>query len=97
MKNLLNWLENWFESQSDGDWEHHYGIKIETIDNPGWSVTIDLNYTNFENLDIDYKLYELSEDDWYGVSVKNKIFKGVGDINKLEFLILKFKEIIESS
>jgi hypothetical protein len=28
-------LEAWYASRCDGEWEHGYGISIETLDNPG--------------------------------------------------------------
>ncbi|MEW1657997.1 Imm53 family immunity protein [Streptomyces sp. NPDC093707] len=37
----LSSLTAWYTSQCDGDREHEYGIRIETLDNPGWSVEID--------------------------------------------------------
>ena len=36
----LNWINGWFQSNCDGDWEHGFGITIETLDNPGWCVKI---------------------------------------------------------
>jgi hypothetical protein len=44
----LDRMAEWFRSQCDGDWEHGQGIRIETLDNPGWSVTIDLRGTKLE-------------------------------------------------
>ena len=41
-QNILIWLQNWYDKQCDGDWEHTYGIQIGTMDNPGWSVKISL-------------------------------------------------------
>ena len=35
-------LETFYASCCDGDWEHQYGVKIETLDNPGWDVHVDL-------------------------------------------------------
>jgi hypothetical protein len=32
----LNELQVWYGAQCNGSWEHTYGIKIETLDNPGW-------------------------------------------------------------
>ncbi len=37
----LQWLERWFAAQVDGTWEHQFGVKLETCDNPGWWVRID--------------------------------------------------------
>lgn len=38
----LQELQRWYRSQCNGDWEHSYGVKIDTLDNPGWSVTVEL-------------------------------------------------------
>lgn len=35
---MNDWLSNWHKLNCNGDWEHTYGIKIETLDNPGWLV-----------------------------------------------------------
>ncbi|MFJ5673999.1 Imm53 family immunity protein [Streptomyces sp. NPDC093097] len=37
----LSSLTAWYTCQCDGDWEHEYGIRIETLGNPGWSVEIE--------------------------------------------------------
>ena len=44
----LLWLQSWFSEHCVGDWQHFYGIKIETLDNPGWHVSIDLRETPLE-------------------------------------------------
>src|SRR5713226_7835308 len=38
-------LEKWYRQQCNGDWEHSWGIKIDTLDNPGWTIEINLNET----------------------------------------------------
>lgn len=42
MLNDLEWLCDWYRQQCDGDWEHEFGVAIDTLDNPGWSLRIDL-------------------------------------------------------
>ena len=91
---MIEWLQDWYEKQCDGDWEHGYGIRIETIDNPGWSVEIDLNDTEFSISDFQYKLFEKSESDWVGFEVNENVFAGVGDPLKLNIIISVFKEVI---
>jgi hypothetical protein len=44
----FNRLCNWYSAQCDGDWEHTYGIKLETLDNPGWTLEIDLSDTELQ-------------------------------------------------
>jgi hypothetical protein len=37
----LTWLMRWYLAECNGDWEHSYGVRVETLDNPGWSLKID--------------------------------------------------------
>jgi len=96
MQEILSWIQDWYASQCNGDWEHSYGIEITTIDNPGWFITIDLEDTNLELIDSDSEVFERSETDWYFYKFKNKKFEASGDPEKLEFLLMKFKEVAES-
>lgn len=91
--NILKWLQEWYLSECNGDWEHSFGIKIDTVDNPGWHVTIDLKETSLENLNIEYTLVEKSEDDWYGHKVENSKYIATCDPLKLEFILEIFKKI----
>jgi len=60
----LHRLQSWYLNQCDGDWEHDAGITIESLDNPGWSVTINVQGTSLAALPFPpYKL-ERSEHDW---------------------------------
>lgn len=88
---VLNWLIEWYKSNCDGDWEHSYGIKIETLDNPGWLVKIDLSETKLE--DKEFKSIKVlnNKDDWLFGKVKDNIFHGIGDIYKLEKILELFK------
>ncbi len=52
--NALEELQNWYLSECNEDWEHSYGVKIETLDNPGWSVTINLEDTYLETIEFTY-------------------------------------------
>jgi hypothetical protein len=38
----LEWLQEWYSRQCNGEWEHSGGVRIETIDNPGWWVRVSL-------------------------------------------------------
>jgi hypothetical protein len=42
-------IEQWYEAQCNGEWEHSHGVKIDTLDNPGWRVLIDLRDTRKQN------------------------------------------------
>jgi hypothetical protein len=34
-EDLLEWLMRWYAAHCDGEWEHTYGVVIDTLDNPG--------------------------------------------------------------
>lgn len=92
---MLKKIEKLFNQQCDGDWEHEYGIKIETLDNPGWNVKIDLTNLNKKIPNVEWKLYENSENDWYGYKINDNCFEASGDVFKLEFLINLFFNVVK--
>lgn len=91
----INQLMNWYASNCDDEWEHTFSIKIQTIDNPGWSFKADIVDTEVEGK----ATFEESiddDDDWYSIKSDGKTFKGYGDPKKLGFLLDKFAEFIKS-
>ena len=93
---MINWIQNWFSNQCDCNWEHENRIKIETIDNPGWNVEINFNYTNLKIQNINWEFYESSETKWIGFSINDNIFKGSGDSLRLNSIIKIFKLLSEN-
>lgn len=86
-KTLLDWIQNWYYKQCDGDWEHDTNFTIETIDNPGWSVFINLEGTNLENKIFHEKSIEIDNENWVYCRVENNQFKGTcGPQNLTELL-----------
>lgn len=86
-ENLIIWLQNWFQSNCNGDWEHGCTIKIANLDNPGWYVYIDLEGTDMENIIFQTVDIEKSETDWIFCQVECLQFKGTcGSLNLLEML-----------
>lgn len=92
---ILNWLIEWYSSQCDGDWEHCYGVKIYTADNPGWCVDIDILGTSVEGKEFSLFQYDNGDADWIICKVKDGRFIGAGDSSKLEEIIQIFKEWVE--
>lgn len=84
---VLKELNKWFESNCDGDWEHSYGIKIETLDNPGWIVYINLYDTYLDDAPFEEIAIDNGENDWLSCKVKDYIFIGMGDTKKLETIL----------
>ncbi|MFT3822671.1 MAG: immunity 53 family protein [Chitinophagaceae bacterium] len=94
-ENILKWLQKWFKSQCDGNWEFENVCQITSVSNPGWYISIDLAYTGLENIKLDVGTIRNGDDDWYYYLIKDKKFKAAGDLEKLKFLLYKFKEIVE--
>jgi len=93
---MINWIQNWYKENCDGEWEHHQGIKVETLDNPGWNVEINFNFTNTKISNENWKVYEFSENDWIGYSIIDNIFNASGDPLKLNVILKIFKLITEN-
>jgi hypothetical protein len=86
-ENDFEWLLNWHQSQCDGDWEHSAGIHIDTIDNPGWSISINLEGTELEQKKFQKIKIDNSETDWLRCFIEDHSFKGCcGSLNFLEVL-----------
>jgi hypothetical protein len=83
-------LQKWYRSQCNGDWEHTYGVKINTLDNPGWSLTIDLVGTNLADRSFT-KINRLSDDaSWLVCEVRDSRFEGRSGSLMLEELVKIF-------
>ena len=88
-KSLIQRIQDWYKNNCDSNWEHNFGFKIETLDNPGWSVEIDLEDTSLEEGKF-YKKIENGENDWLIIKTENKQFIGMGDPYKLNEIFRTF-------
>jgi len=88
---MIAWLSEWYKSNCDGDWEHYYGIKIDTLDNPGWKVDIDLVDTYLEDVEFNKVQIYIDDLNWIHCSVADRVFKGGGSIDKLEEILKIFR------
>lgn len=89
--NTLKWLQNWYYENCNGNWEHSYGVKIDTVDNPGWSVEINLAETYLEHTPFDSIEEERSDEDWFYCNVRDGVFHGAGGATNLEEILIHFK------
>ena len=94
--NVMNWLEEWYKSKCDGEWEHSCGVKINTLDNPGWFVKIDLVDTDLENKRFETVEIDNSDNDWMVCRVNSNIFEGFGNTSKLQGILEVFKDWVIS-
>ena len=93
--NSMRLLQQWYADQCDGDWELSFGIQIQTLDNPGWLVTVDLAETDWWEIRLDRVRVERSEYDWVQHEVVDSKFVGGGGINNLAEIINLFLEIVD--
>lgn len=95
-QNVLKWLQEWYQQYCDGDWEHNETIKIHTIDNPGWRLTIDLEGTVCEDKIFNTFEKDTTEHDWYHCFLRDGKFEGAGGPFNLLDILSTFKEWAES-
>lgn len=90
-------LQQWYAAECNGDWEHSYGIVIETLDNPGWSVEIDLEETPLACRARPELRKQISEEDWLHIEISDSKFVGAGDPTKLLSILSAFIEFKNST
>lgn len=88
--NTLQELQQWYRLQCDGDWEHHYGVKVDTLDNPGWSVTVDLSGTELAGRPFAEVRRLEHETDWIHCQVRDGKFEGRGGPLMLDEILRVF-------
>ncbi len=90
MGDTLEQLQEWFADHCDGDWEHGNGVKIDSLDNPGWSLAISLAGTPLEGKTIEKVRHERSEADWIWLWVEEDVFNGCGGAGNLREIVSAF-------
>lgn len=91
----LHQLQAWVKMQCNGDWEHSNGISIQSCDNPGWWVKIDLKGTALEGKP--FAMIKRGDVDsldpqppWLHCYVEGCVFNGAGDVESLETILELF-------
>lgn len=95
-ENRLRELQHWFAAHCDGAREHHHGISIETTDNPGWWVRIDLQHTELADEcfttiahNVDPNGFQLGPH-WMMCRLRDGQWHGAGDETRLEEILSIF-------
>lgn len=84
----LSWLCSFYARHCNDDWEHRYGVRIETVDNPGWLVEIDLAGTALADAAFDEVRFDEGEDgDWYTVHGQERKLAAAGSPDRLGTLL----------
>ena len=94
--NTLMRLQAWHTRQCNGVWEHSSGVHIESCDNPGWWVKINLLGTPLQGRafmeiaeGVDAQRFAQNRQ-WIVCRVKGDIWHGAGDETKLEYILDTF-------
>jgi hypothetical protein len=89
---------DWYAERCDGDWEHSHGIKLETLDNPGWRLRVDLEDTDYEDRTLERITRALESDiSWLDCVVAEKQFRAACGIRDLPEVISILRAWIERS
>lgn len=91
----LSRLQEWYSDQCDEDWEHSYGVKIDTLDNPGWMLTIDLNDTGLSGSLMRREIIQRTEQDWIQREIADEKYVACGGAYNLEEMIEAFLSFAE--
>jgi hypothetical protein len=81
----LDFVTNWCVAHCNGDWEHDVGIKIETLDNPGWAVDVRIAETELEGVATEWRREEASAEDWLHWRSTGEMFEarcGPGNVSQ---------------
>ena len=85
-------LAAWYARECNGEWEHRYGISIQSIDNPGWWVKVDLVGTalaarTFEAVSNGVELEGATGSRWLRCYVADGVWNGAGDPTRLDEIV----------
>jgi hypothetical protein len=80
----------WFERQSVNEWHEDHGVKIDTLDNPGWSMKVDLKGTSLQKKVFQEFRIERSDRDWVFARKNAEVFEVFGGPRNLNEMIEKF-------
>jgi hypothetical protein len=102
------WLIRWYHSRCNREWEESYGIKIETLDNPGWRLEIDLRETPLDATPFDRTDFNLVQADhvndedminlrWYTCRVEDRKFQAHCGTLDLPAVVAVFRRWAEAA
>lgn len=93
---VLDELQRWYSTQCNGEWEQDRGIQIESCDNPGWWVKIDVAGTVLASREFQTIAESVDSngcqqrDRWLYCRLANGVWHGAGDETKLRLIIKTF-------
>jgi hypothetical protein len=92
----IQWLSEWFSSHCDGDWEHESGVRLETLDNPGWRLRVDIVGTGVDGRVLPRSKVDLGAGRWLWTSADGESFEASCDARSLRELVAAFRRFVSS-
>lgn len=90
-------LQKWYLQNCDGDWEHSSGVRINTLDNPGWQISINTYGALVELNEQSRECIEHSEADWIHYWVDGGKFEAAGGPENLTQMIEVFFQLWDNA
>lgn len=91
MVDPLDELQEWYHSQCDGDWERDNGVMIDTLENPGWRLRINLLGTSLDGMVFEEKQNNYDDPaEWYICRTEDNCFVAAGGPRMLSAMINEF-------
>ena len=91
----IDWLQAFYAEHCNGTWEQHYGLSLDTLDNPGWLLQVDLADTELADKPFVAVEIERSETDWLDCHLSEQQFVAAGGPKNLRELLLIFRAFVE--
>ena len=82
--NSISKLCTWYANQSPDDWQE---VRIVTIDNPGWSLKVDLEGTALSPKPFAETRRDSSDTDWLVARKNGNVFEAFGGPLNLDEMI----------
>lgn len=94
--NQTLWLQEFLLSLCDGEWEHGSGIRLETLDNPGWAIAVEVEGTHLEGKAFQPISLRRTESDWIDCRIEGTVFLGFCGPSNLDEMIQVFRDWVEN-
>ncbi len=91
----LTWLQAWYLLWCDNDWEHSYGVAIESEGTTGWILRADLSDTPLEGRPLKPNEYRRTESDWVAWEVNGSVFHSLGGLWNLTEMVGIFRNWVQ--
>ena len=85
--NNIQRLQCWYKQNCNDEWEHFQGVRIDTVDNPGWKVVVDLKGTLLAGQRFGPLDQKRNDDDWVYCWTESDQFVGTGGPENLDEIL----------